>query len=196
MPGMDGFETADLIRERERSRYTPIIFLTAYDRSEAAGRPGVRRRGGGLPVQADRAGDPAVEGGGVRRAVPEDRGGEAAGRAAAREPSSARWSSSWPPSGSGGSRSGCARRWPASGSSPAELPRRAEELAAGEGSGGGGQPGQEPVPGEHEPRAAHAAQRDHRLLRDAPGGGRGPGRADASSRTSRRSTRPASTCSG
>jgi serine phosphatase RsbU (regulator of sigma subunit) len=30
MPGMDGFETADLIRQRERSRYTPIIFLTAF----------------------------------------------------------------------------------------------------------------------------------------------------------------------
>jgi two-component system sensor histidine kinase/response regulator len=29
MPEMDGFETAALIRERERSRHTPIIFLTA-----------------------------------------------------------------------------------------------------------------------------------------------------------------------
>jgi len=29
MPGMDGFETAVLIRERQRSTYTPIIFLTA-----------------------------------------------------------------------------------------------------------------------------------------------------------------------
>jgi CheY-like chemotaxis protein len=29
MPGIDGFETARLIRSRERSRSTPIIFLTA-----------------------------------------------------------------------------------------------------------------------------------------------------------------------
>src|SRR5438067_11315341 len=29
MPGMDGFETAELIRGRERSHETPIIFLTA-----------------------------------------------------------------------------------------------------------------------------------------------------------------------
>jgi serine phosphatase RsbU (regulator of sigma subunit) len=35
MPGMDGFETAELIRERERTRYTPIIFVTAIGRSEA-----------------------------------------------------------------------------------------------------------------------------------------------------------------
>jgi PAS domain S-box-containing protein len=30
-PGLDGFETAKLIRGRERSRHTPIIFLTAHD---------------------------------------------------------------------------------------------------------------------------------------------------------------------
>ncbi len=31
MRGLNGFETAQLIRSRERSRHTPIIFLTAYD---------------------------------------------------------------------------------------------------------------------------------------------------------------------
>jgi|GEM_PF-2363315 len=30
MPGLDGFETAALIRSRRRSEHTPIIFLTAY----------------------------------------------------------------------------------------------------------------------------------------------------------------------
>jgi signal transduction histidine kinase len=30
MPGMDGFETAALIRQRKRSEHTPIIFLTAF----------------------------------------------------------------------------------------------------------------------------------------------------------------------
>src|SRR4051812_12991077 len=30
MPGMDGFETAQLIRQRKSSEHTPIIFVTAY----------------------------------------------------------------------------------------------------------------------------------------------------------------------
>lgn len=34
MPEMDGFETATLIRAREKSRDVPIIFLTAYSRNE------------------------------------------------------------------------------------------------------------------------------------------------------------------
>ena len=36
MPDMDGYETAQWIRARERSRYVPIIFLTAYDRDDAS----------------------------------------------------------------------------------------------------------------------------------------------------------------
>jgi signal transduction histidine kinase/DNA-binding response OmpR family regulator len=35
MPDIDGFETAALIRARERTRYTPIIFVTAIHREEA-----------------------------------------------------------------------------------------------------------------------------------------------------------------
>ncbi|MCU1239064.1 MAG: sensor hybrid histidine kinase, partial [Candidatus Solibacter sp.] len=34
MPEMDGFETAELIRSRPRSRQTPIIFLTGYKNEE------------------------------------------------------------------------------------------------------------------------------------------------------------------
>ncbi|HEY0592784.1 MAG TPA: response regulator, partial [Thermoanaerobaculia bacterium] len=35
MPGLDGFETAHLIRKREKSRHTPIIFVTAMSRNES-----------------------------------------------------------------------------------------------------------------------------------------------------------------
>ena len=35
MPAMDGYETARLIRLREESEHTPIIFITAYVRDEA-----------------------------------------------------------------------------------------------------------------------------------------------------------------
>jgi PAS domain S-box-containing protein len=34
MPGMNGFETAELIKARERTRFTPIIFLTAISKEE------------------------------------------------------------------------------------------------------------------------------------------------------------------
>jgi diguanylate cyclase (GGDEF)-like protein/PAS domain S-box-containing protein len=34
MPQMDGFETAELIRQRERSKHTPIIFVTAINRDD------------------------------------------------------------------------------------------------------------------------------------------------------------------
>lgn len=35
MPVMDGFETARLIRSRERSQHTPIVFLTAHSTSDS-----------------------------------------------------------------------------------------------------------------------------------------------------------------
>jgi signal transduction histidine kinase len=38
MPGLDGFETAALIRERSRSQYTPIIFVTAFSDDAHAAR--------------------------------------------------------------------------------------------------------------------------------------------------------------
>src|SRR5271154_1849615 len=34
MPGMDGFETANLIRQRKNSEHTPIIFVTAISDTE------------------------------------------------------------------------------------------------------------------------------------------------------------------
>jgi signal transduction histidine kinase len=34
MPGMNGFETASLIRQRDSNRHTPIIFLTAMEKAE------------------------------------------------------------------------------------------------------------------------------------------------------------------
>jgi len=35
MPGMDGYETAKLIRKRRESEHTPVIFVTAYAQDEA-----------------------------------------------------------------------------------------------------------------------------------------------------------------
>ncbi|MEW5686115.1 MAG: response regulator [Pseudomonadota bacterium] len=35
MPGMDGYETAELVRSRKRNQHTPIVFLTAIFRDEA-----------------------------------------------------------------------------------------------------------------------------------------------------------------
>ena len=38
MPGMDGFETATLIRQRQSSETTPIIFFTAHDEEKYVAR--------------------------------------------------------------------------------------------------------------------------------------------------------------
>jgi signal transduction histidine kinase len=40
MPDMDGFETARLIRSREKNRHVPILFVTAYSQDEADARRG------------------------------------------------------------------------------------------------------------------------------------------------------------
>src|SRR5436190_2354953 len=34
MPGMDGYEAAELMRSRERSRHIPLIFLTAINKND------------------------------------------------------------------------------------------------------------------------------------------------------------------
>lgn len=36
VPGLDGFETAAIIRQRGNNSQTPIIFVTAYDRGETS----------------------------------------------------------------------------------------------------------------------------------------------------------------
>jgi CheY-like chemotaxis protein len=36
MPMMDGYETAELIYQRDKLRHIPIIFITAHDYEEAA----------------------------------------------------------------------------------------------------------------------------------------------------------------
>jgi CheY-like chemotaxis protein len=40
MPGMNGLETAALIRQRERSRATPLIFMSGFDRDDLRLLPG------------------------------------------------------------------------------------------------------------------------------------------------------------
>ena len=40
MPGMDGFQIAELLRSRKRSTHTPIIFITAYNQAEIEVRHG------------------------------------------------------------------------------------------------------------------------------------------------------------
>ncbi len=77
--------------------------------------------------------------------------------------------------------------------------RRAGALAAGTRRrprrGARGEPHQERLPRQHEPRAAHAAQRDHRLQRDAARGGRGRRPCGARPRPEEGGRRRAATCS-
>jgi len=66
---MDGFEAAELIRQRKRSQHTPIIFLTASE-SATPRCSGAMTSGGGYLVKADRGEGAAVEGVGVRGHLP------------------------------------------------------------------------------------------------------------------------------
>ena len=109
MPGMDGFEAAALIRERDRSQHTPDHLPDGIPELRPQVFQRLRPGGGRLPGQADRAGGPALEGGGLRRAVPEDRAGEGAGRPAPSRPSAASTSASWPRRNGAGRSNGCGR---------------------------------------------------------------------------------------
>ncbi len=66
MPGIGGFETARAIRADERSRHTPIIFLTASDIDRSQTEEAYRARRSGLPGEAAAAGRPPSQGPGVR----------------------------------------------------------------------------------------------------------------------------------
>ena len=118
MPGMDGFETAELIRQRDRSKHTPILFLTAFQSTEAQ-----IQRGYALgavdflskPIVADGA---PVQGRGLRRAVPEERAGQAAGGPPRREPAPGARAGAGRGEEAGGRWSGSARRPPGRSGSP------------------------------------------------------------------------------
>ena len=78
----------------------------------------------------------------------------------------------------------------------AGLHHRPRAQGSGEDRGpGGGQPPQERVPRQHEPRAAHAAERHHRLLRGAQGGDVRRLEPEAAGVCARHLRRRASTCS-
>jgi len=82
MPGLDGFETAKLIRDRQQSRHTPIIFLTAFDLNRLSVQEAYALGAVDYLVKAAGRRHPAGQGGGIRRVVPRQvpRGGAASGR--------------------------------------------------------------------------------------------------------------------
>ena len=69
----------------------------------------------------------------------------------------------------------CSRRSPASPPWPSRT-RGSSRSSRRRAGARGREPPQVAVPGQHVPRAADAAERHHRLHRDAPGGSRGPAR--------------------
>ena len=93
-----------------------------------------------------------------------------------------------------GQRGACSRRSRERQRIEEELRRVNADLVARPPAGRGGQPGQEHVPRQHEPRAAHAPERHHRLQRAAPGAGGPEDRRRTRRPTWRRSAGRASTC--
>ena len=83
MPDIDGLETAGLIRQYKKSAQTPIIFITAYADEVQAERGYALGRGRLHPV-AGRARGAALQGEGVRRAVPHEPPAAGAGGGSAR----------------------------------------------------------------------------------------------------------------
>ena len=163
-------QLASLLRARPEEMIGRYIFDYIDEESAATARQNLQRRRSGAEDQFDfrwRRNDGSSSGRSSRPSRCTTRTGAITGR------------SSRSPTSPGAS----TRRGAAAGARPPRGPgRRAHRgagargpgAAAGRGGGAGGEPDQEPVPGEHEPRAAHAAQRDHRLR------GAGPrGRGDA-----------------
>ena len=72
MPGVSGFELAQMIKGTKRFRQIPILFLTAHLRRRSGRDHRLRRRRGRLPDQAGESADPPPQGGGVRRSVSQD----------------------------------------------------------------------------------------------------------------------------
>ena len=175
MPGMDGFETAALIRERDRSQHTPIIFLTAFQSTD-----GQVFQGYSLGA-VDFLSKPIVP------AVLRSKVGvfvelfqkteqvQAAGRLSWSRTSDRSTSASWPRRSGAGSSSGSARRRPRRRRSPRRLRRRRRSWPG---------PIAERVRAEEQLRRRAAPAGDRGRARPA-----GPGRASTCPRCwTRRST--------
>ncbi len=101
MPGMDGFETASLIHQHPRFEKTPIIFVTAVNVTDMDRLQRLQAGRGRLRDGAGHPGDPAQQGGGAGRAVPQAARAAVAQRVAGgRQPGTARRAAraNWRPS--------------------------------------------------------------------------------------------------
>jgi CheY-like chemotaxis protein len=62
MPGMDGYETAQIIRKREQTKGIPIVFLSAVNKEDRASPARIFDGRGRLCLQTGRPGGAAFEG--------------------------------------------------------------------------------------------------------------------------------------